>query len=146
MAFKGKHMSKYSSGGLATSYNTVNSGDYGTVPGNGSPTADDKTMRIGRTHIVSAENAHIARRLLDVMGYDSNRKVSMNQGGADGREINISSKEVVLNEEQLKRLQNEFGIDPEMLSPNSPYNERIKGGTTKDTEGYVDRILRMRGC
>jgi hypothetical protein len=115
---------------------------YGTVPGNGDPKADDKIMNVGPGHVVPAENAHIAKKLLAILGYDPNAKVDMNQGNGQGVDIRISSKEVFLNDKQVDEIE-AMGIDAEGLSPNSPYNQRVKGGTTKQVEDMVNDKLSM---
>jgi len=121
--------------------NMTKRGSYGVVPGNGNPKADDKKMNAGPGHVVPHENVDAAKKVVSALGYDPNQKVSMNQGGGSGMDINISSKEYFLNQEQVDRMQNELGIDPETLSPNSPYNKRVKGGTTKQVEDMVDQKL-----
>jgi len=104
---------------------------YGVVPGNGHPKADDKIMNVGSGHVVPYENVDKAKALVAEMGYDPNVNVSMNQGGGHGADIRISSKEYFLNEQQVAELKAR-GIDPEHLSPNSPYNQRVNGGTTPE--------------
>jgi hypothetical protein len=104
---------------------------YGVVPGNGHPKADDKIMNVGSGHVVPYENVDKAKALVAEMGYDPNVNVSMNQGGGHGADIRISSKEYFLNEQQVAELKAR-GIDPEHLSPNSPYNQRVDGGTTPE--------------
>jgi len=121
--------------------NMTKRGSYGVVPGNGNPKADDKQMNAGPGHVVPHENVESVKKIVAALGYNPNQKVSMNQGGGSGMDINISSKEYFLNQEQVDRMQNELGIDPETLSPNSPYNKRVKGGTTKQVEDMVDQKL-----
>jgi len=41
---------------------------YGMVPGNGNPKADDKVMMAKEGHVVPAEYAHIAMKLVKMMG------------------------------------------------------------------------------
>lgn len=97
---------------------------YGEVPGIGHPKADDKNMIAGKGHVVPAENAHIAKEIVADMGYEPNVNVSMNQGGSSGVPIKISSGEYFLNDEQVKEMKSK-GMNPEMLSPNSPYNKTV---------------------
>jgi len=108
---------------------------YGIVPGQGHPKADDKQMLAKEGHVVPAENTPVAMSLVSMMGYDPMQNVSMQQGG--GTPINISSGEYFLNKEQVAKLKAQ-GINPEMLSPNSPYNEGngtdlSKGGKVRFT-------------
>lgn len=116
---------------------------YGVVPGNGGPKADDKMMIAGAGHVVPAENAHVAKKIVSALGYDPNVKVDMNQGSktpGPSVPIKISSKEYFLNDQQVEEMKT-IGIDPEMLSPNSDYNQRVNGGTTKQVEDMANSKL-----
>lgn len=117
---------------------------YGVVPGNGNPKADDKMMIAGAGHVIPAENAHIAKKIVSALGYDPNVNVDMNQGAKSSGPsvaIKISSKEYFMNDDQVNEMKEKIGIDPEMLSPNSDYNQRVDGGTTKQVENMVDSKL-----
>lgn len=106
-------------------------GSYGIIPGEGHPKADDKIMNAGPGHVVPGENVHVAQRLLSDMGYNPEQEVDMNQGGNNGLKIKISSKEIFLNKDQVKELEDK-GVNPELLSPNSQYN---KTGNNMETGG-----------
>jgi hypothetical protein len=95
---------------------------YGLVPGKGHPKSDDLDMRVKPGHVVPAEHAKEAMNLVAMMGYDPNVHVQMNQGG--GLPIKISSGEYFLNEEQVSKMK-KIGLNPELLSPNSPYNTTV---------------------
>lgn len=117
---------------------------YGVVPGNGNPKADDKLMIAGAGHVIPAENAHIAKKIVGALGYDPNAKVDMNQAAktpGPSVAIKISSKEYFMNDDQVNEMKEKIGIDPEMLSPNSDYNQRVNGGTTKQVDEMVDKKL-----
>lgn len=111
--------------------------DYGTIPGKGSPTADDKKLNVGSGWVVPKKMAAYAKSLLNLMGYNPNKKKNMSSSGS-GENINISSGEVFLNDDQVKEIE-QMGIDPRSLSPGSPHNEKYipmganakKGGKTK---------------
>jgi len=118
---------------------------YGVVPGNGNPRADDKDMNVGPGHVVPAENTHLAKKVVKKLGYDPNVKVDMNQGNGMGADIKISSKEYFLNDEQVERMKNELGLDPEILSPNSDYNQRVNGGSTQDAKDMIQQKLKSGG-
>jgi len=111
--------------------------DYGTIPGKGSPTADDKKLNVGSGWVVPKKMAGYAKSLLGIMGYDPNKKKNMSSSGS-GENINISSGEIFLNDDQVREIE-QMGIDPRSLSPGSPHNEKYipmganakKGGKTK---------------
>lgn len=107
---------------------------YGIIPGNGNPKADDKQMLAKEGHVVPAENTPVAMNLVSMMGYDPMKNVAMEQTG--GIPINISSGEYFMNKEQVAKLKQE-GINPEMLSPNSPYNEGEESNINMDKGGKV---------
>ena len=100
--------------------------DYGTIPGKGSPTADDKKVSVGSGWVVPKNMAGYAKSLLKLMGYNPNKKKKMNSNGP-GENINISSGEVFLNDDQVKGIE-EMGIDPRTLSPGSPHNAKYNSG------------------
>ena len=136
-------------GGL---YSKMKSGgnSYGVVPGNGGPRADDKNMNAGPGHVVPAHNTHIAKKVVKALGYEPDVKVDMNQGKKFHGEnqsvpIKISSKEYFLNDEQVARMKSELNIDPETLSPDSDYNQRVDGGTTKQVNNMVDKKIGLYG-
>lgn len=117
---------------------------YGVVPGNGNPKSDDKTMIAGPGHIIPAENAHVAKKIVSALGYNPNVNVDMQQGlksGGPSIPIKISSKEYFMNNNQVDEMKNKFGIDPEVLSPNSDYNQRVNGGTSKQVENMINNKL-----
>jgi hypothetical protein len=128
---------------MGSLFQNMSKGSYGIVPGKGNPRADDLDMNAGPGHVVPAENAGVAKNIVKTLGYNPNEKVSLNQGKGRGQDIKISSKEYFLNDEITERMKNELGIDPETLSPNSPYNERVDGGTTKQVKDMVNGKLNM---
>lgn len=117
-------------------FKNMTNSSYGTVPGNGHPKADDKIMNAGAGHVVPGENVHIAKRLIADMGYDPEAKVDMNQGKGSGMDVRISSKEMFLNQDQVKEL-NDKGVNPEMLSPNSQYNKTGNNMNTGGPKAYA---------
>jgi len=132
---------------MGSLYRNMQSGgaSYGVVPGNGNPRADDKSMNVGPGHVVPAQNTHLAKKVVKKLGYDPNVKVDMNQGNGMGADIKISSKEYFLNDEQVSRMKNELGLDPEILSPNSDYNQRVQGGSTQEASDMIQQKLKSGG-
>ena len=137
---------------MGSLYSKMNSGgnSYGVVPGNGGPRADDKNMNAGPGHVVPAHNTHIAKKVVKALGYEPEVKVDMNQGKkfhGEGQSvpIKISSKEYFLNDEQVARMKSELNIDPEQLSPDSEYNQRVDGGSTKEVNEMVNQKIGLYG-
>jgi len=137
---------------MGSLYGKMNQGgnSYGVVPGNGGPRADDKNMNAGPGHVVPAHNTHIAKKVVKALGYEPEVKVDMNQGKkfhGEGQSvpIKISSKEYFLNDEQVSRMKSELNIDPEQLSPDSDYNQRVDGGTTKQVDDMVNQKIGLYG-
>lgn len=110
---------------------------YGEIPGNGHPKADDKIMNAGVGHVVPFENVPLAKKMVASLGYDPNVKVNMNQGGGSGANIRISSGEYFLNQDQVEDLKKN-GIDPEILSPNSPYNQNVGPSSLRTPNMFAD--------
>jgi hypothetical protein len=100
--------------------------DYGVIPGNGNPKADDKNLMADQGgFVVPAERVHKVKPLLAMAGYDPNAKLAMSKGGE--APIRISSKELYMNPDVKEDIQEAAGMGDEdlerELSPNSPYNK-----------------------
>ena len=112
--------------------------DYGEIPGNGSPTADDIKMAKESGWVIPGKLNEAGKSLLSMLGYDPNAKKTVRRNKNDEDNINISSGEIFLNEDQVVEAEN-LGIDLREFSPGSPHNEGYsphsgiykKGGRTK---------------
>ncbi|MEO7397236.1 MAG: hypothetical protein ABIW84_01595 [Ilumatobacteraceae bacterium] len=120
---------------IGNNNNYANGGKYGTIGGNGNSKADDKNIALTDGSYVipndtnSKEDPKIkfAQTLLDYLGHDGNKKLNASGGG----DVNISSKELVLNPKQSSQFDMLLGgahKKEQMLSPNSQYNGSFAGG------------------
>jgi hypothetical protein len=108
--------------------------DYGTIPGNGNPTADDKNLLAeDGAFIVPANRVPLAQQMLMESGYDPYQELETMTPGAKqgGTPIRISSKEMYLSPDVKQDLQLDMGMTEhdweKTLSPNSPHNRYYKG-------------------
>lgn len=115
--------------------------DYGTIPGNGNPVADDKKMIAeNNSYIVPNDKIHIAKGILHMMGYDPEKKMPTMAPGQQsphgGQPINISSKEMYLSPEMKNKMQLFSGMDErqfeQTMSPNSEHNRHFASGGPLD--------------
>lgn len=115
--------------------------DYGTIPGQGSPVADDKKMIAeNNAYVVPNDKIHIAKGILHMMGYDPEKKMPTMAPGAQsphgGQPINISSKEMYLSPEMKSKMKLFTGMDERQfektLSPNSEHNQHYASGGPLD--------------
>lgn len=115
----------------------VGDDDYGVIPGNGNPKADDKKMNAENgAFVVPNENVDIAKGILSLMGYNPQKKMpTMNpaqESNNPGSPINISSKEMYLSPEMKEKMQLFSGMDnrqfEKTLSPDSQHNQYYATG------------------
>jgi hypothetical protein len=105
--------------------------EYGIVPGNGHPRADDKTLMADNGgFVVPNDKLQKGKSLLAMAGKNPNTKLSMNKGGDAA--IKISSKELYMNPQVKEEVKEKTGMDDEdferELSPNSKYNKHMADG------------------
>jgi hypothetical protein len=122
----------YENGGVMN--NDEYSDEYGIIPGNGSPTADDKNLLAeDGAFIVPANRVPLAQQMLMESGYDPYQEMETMVPGAKegGTPIRISSKEMYLSPDVKEDLQLDMGMTEydweKTLSPNSPHNRYYKG-------------------
>lgn len=108
--------------------------EYGIIPGNGNPTADDKNLLAeDGAFIVPANRVPLAQQMLMESGYDPYQELETMAPAAKegGTPIRISSKEMYLSPDVKQDLQLDMGMTEydweKTLSPNSPHNRYYKG-------------------
>lgn len=131
-------------------------GKYGVISGNGNSKADDKNMSLkdgsyvipNDTNSTTDPKIKFAQSLLDYLGHDGDKKINASEGGNGN--VNISSKELVLNPKQSKQFDSLLGgpaNKEKLLTPNSEYNQHFaNGGNTDDIDwGEIDKGVDLKG-